>query len=101
KHIVEVAGCAVAVYRGGRGEPLLHLHGAGVVSRVMPFMERLAERFDLVVPVHPGFGDSAVPEWFDGMADLAYFYHDFMEALGLERVHLAGTSLGGWLAAEI
>jgi len=35
------------------------------------------------------------------MADLAYFYLDFMATLGLAKVNLVGTSLGGWLGSEI
>ena len=35
------------------------------------------------------------------MTDMAHFYLQFMEELGLEQVHLMGTSMGGWIAAEI
>src|SRR5256884_9448107 len=35
------------------------------------------------------------------MPDLVMFYLDLVEELGLDRVHLIGNSLGGWLAAEI
>lgn len=98
---ISVAGCRVSVFRGGTGAPLLHLHGAGVVRSVMPFMEFLAENFDVIIPQHPGFGDSDEPDWLEGMGDLAYFYLEFMEQLDLRGVHLGGTSLGGWLAMEI
>ena len=57
-------------------------------------------RFDVIVPEHPGFGESDTPEWLDTVGDLAYFYLDVIEALGLD-VHLCGASLGGWIAAEI
>ena len=98
---VRVADCAVNVMRGGKGAPLLFLHGAGGVSVWLPFMEALSERYDVIVPDHPGFGRSDRPEWLDQLSDLAYFYLDFIEALGLDRVHLVGHSLGGWIAAEI
>jgi pimeloyl-ACP methyl ester carboxylesterase len=35
------------------------------------------------------------------MPDLAMFYLDLVEEAGLDKVHLIGNSLGGWLAAEI
>jgi pimeloyl-ACP methyl ester carboxylesterase len=35
------------------------------------------------------------------MPDLAMFYLDLVEEAGLDRIHLIGNSLGGWLAAEI
>ena len=93
-----VAGCRVSLLRGGSGPPLLYLHGAG---RWMPFREALAQKFDVLVPEHPGFGESETPSWLDNVGDLGYFYLDFLEALGLDRVHLIGNSLGGWIAAEL
>lgn len=96
-----VAGCKVALRRAGKGEPLLFLHGAQGAPLWLPFMAELARRFEVIVPEHPGFGLSDTPEWLDNVADLAFFYLDFMAALGLERVNLVGASLGGWIAAEI
>src|SRR5689334_24586685 len=87
--------------RGGSGPPLVFLHGASGHTGWLPVFERLAQRFDVLVPEHPGFGASDDPPWLDRPADLAYFYLDLMAALGLERVHLIGTSLGGWIAAEL
>ncbi len=87
--------------RGGSGPPLLYLHGARGAAEWLPFMELLAQRFDVIVPEHPGFGGSDMPDWLDNIGDLAYFYLDLMDELGLDGVHLVGTSLGGWIAAEI
>ena len=98
---IEVAGCKVEVLRGGQGPVLLFLHGAGGASAWAPYMDRLAETFDVIVPSHPGYGRSDTPEWLDRLTDLAYFYLDFIEQLGLDRFHLVGNSLGGWIAAEI
>jgi pimeloyl-ACP methyl ester carboxylesterase len=61
----------------------------------------LAERYEVLVPEHPGFGESDDPQWIRSMPDLAMFYLDFVEAMGLDQVYLIGNSLGGWLAAEI
>lgn len=80
---------------------MLFLHGARGAPRWLPFMAALAERFDLIVPEHPGYGRSELPEWLDTVGDLAFFYLDFIRALGLERVHLVGNSMGGWIAAEL
>ena len=96
-----IAGCKVNVQRAGKGAPLLFLHGAQGVPGWLPFMADLSERFEVIVPEHPGFGRSDTPEWLDNMADLAYFYLDFMATLGLAKVNLVGTSLGGWLGSEI
>jgi pimeloyl-ACP methyl ester carboxylesterase len=87
--------------RGGKGAPLLFLHGAGGAGVWLPFMAALSERYHVIVPDHPGFGRSDKPDWLDQLSDLAYFYLDFIDALGLDRVHLVGNSLGGWIAAEL
>lgn len=96
-----VAGCKIRLLRGGKGAPLLYLHGAGGGGIWYPFMEKLAERFEVFAPEHPGFGASETPEWLDNVGDLAYFYLDFIDKFGLKDVTLVGSSLGGWTAAEI
>ena len=67
----------------------------------IPFYERLSERVDLIAPEHPGFGDTEFPEWLDGFDDLVLHYRDFFDLLELERLHLVGYSLGGWIAAHL
>ena len=94
-------GCKIRLMRGGQGAPLLFLHGGGGAPLWLPFMEMLSRRFDVIVPEHPGYGGSDTPEWLDQIGDLAYFYLDLIDALKLSGVHLVGTSLGGWIAAEI
>jgi pimeloyl-ACP methyl ester carboxylesterase len=98
---IDLLECTVRYRRAGAGPPLLFLHGAAGVPGWTPWMARLAERFDVIVPDHPGFGASDTPAWFDNIHDLAYYYLDFIKALGLRDVHLVGHSLGGWIAAEI
>jgi len=98
---VDIAGCRIALRRGGRGRPLLYLHGASGAGTIAPFMNELAESFDLLVPEHPGFGASDEPPWLDNIHDLAYFYLDFIEQLDLRNLTVIGTSIGGWLALEV
>jgi pimeloyl-ACP methyl ester carboxylesterase len=43
---------------------------------------------------HPGFGASDVPDRIDDVSDVAYFYLDAIEALGLSGIHVVGQSLG-------
>ena len=98
---VEVEGCRTYLRRGGSGSPLLFLHGATGMPVVMPFMEKLAQRFDVLVPEHPGYGRSDEPEWLENIHDLAYFYLQFIKQLGLKDLVLVGGSMGGWIAMEI
>jgi pimeloyl-ACP methyl ester carboxylesterase len=100
-----VAGTTIRMLRAGPGgagaPPLVFLHGAGGHTGWMTFLEELSQRFEVFAPEHPGFGQSDDPPWLDEIGDLAYFYLDFLTALGLDRVHLIGTSVGGWIAAEL
>ena len=96
-----VTGCRIRIMRKGQGQPLLFLHGASGAANWLPFMDMLAQHYDVIVPEHPGFGGSDTPEWLDNVGDLAHFYRDLIDHLGLSAVHLVGTSLGGWIAAEL
>jgi pimeloyl-ACP methyl ester carboxylesterase len=103
EEMIAVNGTQIRLLRGGRAgaPPLVFLHGAGGHTGWMKFLDELAEDFAVFAPEHPGFGRSDDPPWLDDIGDLAYFYLDLIEALGLDRVHLMGTSLGGWIAAEL
>nr|WP_254701568.1 alpha/beta hydrolase [Neorhizobium galegae] len=64
-----VTGTKIRLMRGGKGAPLLFLHGASGASRWLPFMEQLSETHEVIVPEHPGFGGSDNPEWLDNISD--------------------------------
>jgi len=89
------------VFHKGGGPPLLLLHGGGGLDHRAPFLEILANRYEVIAPSHPGFGRSSLPDRFDSVDDLAYLYLDLIDALDLRDVVLIGCSLGGWIAAEI
>jgi pimeloyl-ACP methyl ester carboxylesterase len=91
----------IKLHRAGRGSTVLFLHGAGGAPQWLPFFDTLSEHYEVLVPEHPGFGESDDPQWIRSMPDLAMFYLDLIEAMGLDHIHLIGNSLGGWLAAEI
>jgi pimeloyl-ACP methyl ester carboxylesterase len=96
-----ICDCRVRLMRGGSGPPLLFLHGAGGAGSWLPFMARLAQDFDVIVPEHPGYGASDTPPWLDTVGDLANFYLAFLDRLDLAGVHLVGSSVGGWIAADL
>ena len=88
-------------HRGGSGEPLLLIHGIGHTwqgfAPVLPALE--AEREVVAVDL-PGFGGSApLPA---GVAPhperLADAVAAFLGGLGWDAPHVAGSSLGGWIA---
>jgi pimeloyl-ACP methyl ester carboxylesterase len=95
-----VRGKSIQLYEGGDGPPLLWLHGAGTYWW-LPAHDRLAARHRVLAPVHPGFGASTGVEEIDDIEDLVFHTLDVLDALGLDRVDVAGVSLGGWIAAEL
>jgi pimeloyl-ACP methyl ester carboxylesterase len=98
---ISVGGVDVHCWIGGQGDPLLVLHGAGGNRGFTRWMTRVAERFTVWAPTHPGFGRSGDAEWMDGIDDLARFYLWFIDAAGLGTPHVLGHSIGGWTAAEM
>jgi pimeloyl-ACP methyl ester carboxylesterase len=96
-----VRGTPIHLMQDGTGPALLFLHGAGGAGHWLAFQERLAGRFSVYFPSHPGHGGSPAAEWIEHISDLAFHYLDLLDQLGLERVHLVGASFGGWIAAEM
>jgi pimeloyl-ACP methyl ester carboxylesterase len=101
RRMVEVGGKSVRVLVGGSGPPLLYLHSLGGDVEWLEAHERLAARFTVYLPAHPGFADSTGVEQIDGVLDMALHYVDSMDALGLGAVTVVGVSFGGWIAAEV
>lgn len=98
---LDINGVQISTLRQGQGQPLLFLHGANGAGAWLPLFEELSKSYDVIVPEHPGFGLSDDPDWIKSVPDIAMFYLDFLEALDLSKVALVGTSLGGWIAAEV
>jgi pimeloyl-ACP methyl ester carboxylesterase len=94
-----INGIETVVQSAGEGEPLVYLHGAGTVTGFDALLP-LAERFRLIVPIHPGFGASADDPAIDDVHDYRRHYLDLFDALGLEQLSLIGHSMGGWIAAN-
>jgi pimeloyl-ACP methyl ester carboxylesterase len=91
-------------HRGGNGEPLVLIHGVGHTWRGWkPMLPQLEERFDVLAVDLPGFGHSeplpaSVSCTPEALADAV---EDEMGRAGLDTAHIAGNSLGGWIALEL
>lgn len=96
----ELAGVEVAVSELGDGPPLLFLHGAGTVTGFDALLP-LADHFRLIVPNHPGFGDSSDDPQIRSVHDYERIYLDLLDKLGIDELTLAGHSMGGWIAATL
>lgn len=101
EEFVAAAGVRLQLVRGGSGAPLLILHDEMGHHAWLRYHEALAEAYSLYIPSHPGFGATERQEWIMNMRDLAGWYLEAIDDLGLAQVNLVGFSLGGWLAAEM
>lgn len=93
------------LYRAGKGEPLVLLHGVTDTWRTWrPLFSELVPFFDVIAPTlhghsegpHLARGDD--PRSFSDMADMA---EETFNELGLETFHVVGNSLGGGLSLEL
>lgn len=95
-------GIAFTLREAGRGPALLFLHGAGGLQPEEPALEALAERFHVLAPEWPGYGEQETEGALEDMLDFALHGWDVVDALGLDAPpHLMGHSMGGMIAAEM
>jgi 3-oxoadipate enol-lactonase len=86
----------------GSGEPVLMIHGLGYARWGWePVAAPLAERFRLLLFDNRGVGESDVPPGPYTIRELAEDALGVLDAAGLERAHVVGTSLGGMVAQEL
>src|SRR5438132_10291481 len=98
---IDVAGRPTVVMHAGDGTPFVYLHSTlGESFLWLPFYQAWSKKFRVLVPTHPGFGQSGGFDQIDSVEDMAFHYVELFDALGLGEVILGGVSLGGWIAAE-
>ncbi len=93
----------ISTVEAGDGPPALAIHGLGATKgSFLPTVAALSDRFRVIALDLPGFGDSDKP--IGAAYDPRFFASacaDLLDALGLDRVHLIGNSLGGRVALEL
>ena len=98
---IQIGDVSLEMRTAGEGPPLLFLHGGDYFTQNQSFVERLAQRWRVMTPRHPGFGGSERPDGFRSVHDLAYLYLDLLDRQRLTEVALVGSSFGGWIALEM
>jgi pimeloyl-ACP methyl ester carboxylesterase len=99
---VHVAGLRIAFQRRGAGPPLLLLHGLVCDGRLWRReLDALSDTYTVVAWDAPGCGASSDPPGEFRIADYGSCLAAFVDALGLDHVHVLGHSFGSVLALEL
>jgi pimeloyl-ACP methyl ester carboxylesterase len=100
---VSTAKGAISLLEAGQGPPVLMLHGLGATkASFLSSVAALADRYRTIALDLPGFGDSVKP--LRAPYDARYFADAvvaLLDALGHERAHLMGNSMGGRVSIEV
>lgn len=98
---VDAAGQATRSVQVGDGEPVVLLHGTS--SHLEVYSRNVHPLADAGFAVHAidmlGHGYSAKPDRDLEVPDYVRHVADYLDAIGAQRAHLIGESLGGWVAA--
>jgi 2-hydroxy-6-oxonona-2,4-dienedioate hydrolase len=98
---IQVGGWSTRVLEAGDGDALVVLHGTGGhLEAFVPNLRELSERYRVILYDLPGHGwttpatnDLEIPDYLEHLLGL-------LDTLDIDRAHLSGESLGGWVAAE-
>jgi pimeloyl-ACP methyl ester carboxylesterase len=85
----------------GTGRPVLVIHGGGGPETMKPVAAHLAAGYRVLTPTLPGWNGAPRPVSMTTIGDYAQAYLDHLARLRLEGVVVIGSSLGGWIAAEM
>jgi pimeloyl-ACP methyl ester carboxylesterase len=91
-------------HHGGSGERLLLLHPFALSAEAWrPVLPALERRHEVLVATFPGhMGGEPIPPGFrHSIAASVDMAEAELDASGIDRVHIAGNSLGGWFAIEL
>ncbi|MES2458714.1 MAG: alpha/beta hydrolase [Bacteroidota bacterium] len=94
-HYATVNGVKIHYVSGGKGEPLLLVHGFGqnwyMWNRLLP---ELSKHFTVIAPDLRGVGESDKPAGGYDKKNMAVDMHELMKKLGYKNVNLAGHDIG-------
>ncbi len=98
----DVMGTDTVVLAAGDPDapPLVFFHGGGTFHG-WAFAEPWTSSFRVLIPYHPGFGESGDLEGLRDVGDMVLHYVELFDQLGLDDgVNLVGFSLGGRIGAR-
>lgn len=99
---VQIGDHKIVYLEGGAGETILLVHGfGGDKDNWTRFARHLAGKYRVIAPDLPGFGESSRIESARYDIDTQTLrLKNFANALDIEKFHIAGNSMGGWISAN-
>ena len=96
---IAVNGINLAYSRRGKGAPVMLVHGFPLDSTSWNETALLLEnKFDIILPDLRGFGKSTTVETQYTVSDMADDLAGLLDHLGIEKIAVAGHSMGGYVA---
>lgn len=91
------------MHRGGGGSPLVLLHGINMTWKIWrPVVPALEEQHTVLAPTLAGhLGGPGLVAGAHGIGPVADAVEEMLDRQGIDRAHLVGNSLGGWVACEL
>src|SRR5262245_54250559 len=97
---ISVAGRPTVIMHAGEGKPFVYLHSTlGETFMWFPFYQEWAKQFRVLVPTHPGFGQSGGFDQIDAVEDVAFHYVELFDALRSEERRVGKEGSSGWRGA--
>jgi pimeloyl-ACP methyl ester carboxylesterase len=95
ERFAEVNGVRLHYLIGGKGSPVVLLHGYAETGHMWrPLMPQLARRHTVIVPDLRGAGGSSRPEAGYDKKNMAVDIHELTKSLGFDRVSIVGHDIG-------
>lgn len=94
-----VRGVRTVLYSIGDGPKVMYWHGRGTWHG-FAWARELQSHYRVLLPYHPGFGESADAPGIGSLADYLSHYETLLDQLQLSPLPLIGASFGGLLAAH-
>jgi len=99
---IAIPGADMPYLEGGQGETIVLLHSfGGDKDNFIRTAVYLTRHYHVVIPDLPGFGEASRDAGAQySIGQQAANLHAFLYKLGLDRVHLGGNAMGGFVATE-
>jgi 2-hydroxy-6-oxonona-2,4-dienedioate hydrolase len=98
---VDAGGVPTRSLQAGSGEPLIFLHGtSGHLEAFVRNIAAHAERYEVHAIDMLGHGYTGKPDYPYEIPRYRDHLLAYMDAVGIEKAHIGGESLGGWAGAR-